>query len=55
MAVTDIAVGCAALDYGCATYSSHQVDAVIAREEEPTRDINGRLSDQPSQQLKPEI
>ena len=32
--VADIAAGCAALDYGYATWFSHQVDEVIARDEE---------------------
>jgi hypothetical protein len=32
--VADIAVACAALDYGCAAWSSHQVDVVVARDED---------------------
>ena len=32
--VADIAAGCAALDYGYATWFSHQVDEVIARDKE---------------------
>jgi hypothetical protein len=41
--VADIAVACAALDYGCATWSSHQVDVVVARDEEDHRTVAGRL------------
>jgi hypothetical protein len=42
--VADIAVACAALDYGCAAWSSHQVDVVVAREEEGSRAVVGQLS-----------
>ena len=31
---TDIAAACTALDYGCAAWFSHQIDEVIARDEE---------------------
>jgi hypothetical protein len=41
--VADIAVACAALDYGCATWSSHQVDVVVARDEEGDLAAKGRL------------
>jgi hypothetical protein len=41
--VTDIAVGCAALDYGCATWSSRQVDTVVARDEEDDHTIGGQF------------
>jgi hypothetical protein len=41
--VADIAVACTALDYGCAIWSSHQVDVVVARDEEDNRAVVGRL------------
>jgi hypothetical protein len=41
--VAEIAVACAALDYGCATWSSHQVDVVVGRDEEDNRTVVGRL------------
>jgi hypothetical protein len=41
--VTDIAAACAALDYGCAAWSSRQVDAVVARDEEDDHAIGGQF------------
>jgi hypothetical protein len=41
--VADMATGCAALDYGYATWFSHQVEEVIAREEEDELPADGRL------------
>jgi hypothetical protein len=41
--VADIAVACAALDFGCATWSSHQVDVVVTRDEEDNRAVVGRI------------
>jgi hypothetical protein len=41
--VADIATGCAALDCGYTTWSSHQVEEVIAREEEGDLAADGRL------------
>ena len=38
-----LAAGCAALDYGYATWFSHQVDEVIARDEEDDLAGDGRL------------
>ena len=43
--VTDFAVACAALDLGCATWSSHQVDVVVVREEEGSRAVSERHLD----------
>jgi hypothetical protein len=34
--VSDIAVACAAMDYRCATWSSQQVDAAVARDIAPS-------------------
>jgi hypothetical protein len=42
--VTDIAVACAALDYGYAAWFAHQVNEVIAREEEDNLAGDGRLA-----------
>jgi hypothetical protein len=42
--VADIAVACAALDHGCATWSSHQVDVVVARDKADNRTVGGRLA-----------
>ena len=41
--VADVATGCAALDGGYATWFSHQVEEVIAREEEGDLAGDGRL------------
>jgi hypothetical protein len=41
--VADIAAACAALDYGCATWSSHQVDVVVARDKEDNHAIVDRV------------
>ena len=41
--VTDMAAGCTALDHGYATWFSHQVEEVIAREEEGDLAADGRL------------
>jgi hypothetical protein len=41
--VADIAAGCAALDYGYATWFSHQVDEVIARDEDGDLPADGRF------------
>jgi hypothetical protein len=41
--VADIAAACAAQDYGYATWFSHQVDEVIARDEEGDLAGDGRL------------
>jgi len=40
--IADIAVACTALDCGCATWSSHQVNVVVARDEEDSRIVEGR-------------
>jgi hypothetical protein len=44
-----MAAGCTALDHGYATWFSHQVEEVIAREEEDSRTDSNRLlvNDQP--------
>jgi hypothetical protein len=41
--VAEIAAECAALDHGYATWFSHQVEEVIAREEEDELAADGRL------------
>ena len=41
--IADIAAACAALDYGYAAWFSHQVDEVIAREEEDNLYPGGHL------------
>jgi hypothetical protein len=41
--VADIAARCAALDYGYAAWFSHQVDVVVARDEEGDLAAKGRL------------
>ena len=41
--VADMATECAALDCGYATWFSHQVEEVIAREEEDNRPVSRRL------------
>jgi hypothetical protein len=41
--VADMAAECAALDHGYATWFSHQVEEVIAREEEDEPADDGRV------------
>jgi hypothetical protein len=50
--ITDVAAACAALDYGYASWVSHQIDEVIARDEEGSP-AKGRLphNDDPPQEI----
>jgi hypothetical protein len=37
VALTNIAIACAALDLGCATWSAHAIDLLVTREEQHGR------------------
>ena len=41
--ITEIAAACAALDYGYAVRFSHQIDEIIARDEEGNFAAEGRI------------
>jgi hypothetical protein len=43
LTITDIAIACLALDYGYSAWFSHQIDEVIARDEEANLATDGRL------------